>query len=138
MAGVNHVGISVTDLDRSIGFYCDVLGAAVLRPHFGGDRSSFSGRMAIVALGEFILDLFEHSANGGEKFEPARTGMDHLGLTAESTEELRAWATWLDGCDVPRSAIREVADGAGAMFDFVDPDGIQVEYLFLDVGELPG
>jgi hypothetical protein len=30
-AGLHHLGISVTNLDRSIRFYCDVLGADLLR-----------------------------------------------------------------------------------------------------------
>ena len=136
IAGVNHVGISVTDLERSIRFYCDVLGAAMVRKPFGGDRG-FSGRMAVLALGSHILDLFEHTANEGEHFAPARTGLDHIGLSATSTDELNAWADWLDRCDVKHSVIREVEKNMGAMFDFVDPDGIQLEFLYIDTAQLP-
>jgi glyoxylase I family protein len=93
--------------------------------------------MAILALGSQVLDLFEHSANGGEQFDPARTGLDHIGLSARSNDELRAWASWLDAHDVACSPIREVENNMGALFDFVDPDGIQVELLFIDVGKLP-
>jgi len=137
IGGVNHVGISVTNLERSIRFYCDVLGAALVRKPYSGERAAFSGRMAILALGSQVLDLFEHSANGGERFEPARTGLDHIGLTASSSDELHAWAGWLDDCDVPCSPIRAVENNMGALFDFVDPDGIQLEFLFIDVGKLP-
>jgi len=63
-----------------------------------------------------------------------RTGLDHFALEANSVDELQAWATWLDSCGVARSAIREVADGLGKMFDFVDPDGIQVEFIHLNLG----
>ena len=132
LVGVSHLGISIADLDRSLRFYCDVLGAAVVRAPYSGDSPSFSGRMAVVALGPHGLDLFEHAANSGEQFEPARTGLDHIGLTAESNEELQAWASWLDAGDVRRSPIREV-ENVGAMFDFVDPDGIQLEFFFLDL-----
>ena len=82
--------------------------------------------MAVVALGLHGLDLFEHAA---------RTGLDHIGLTAPSAEELRAWASWLDACDVSHSSIREIED-VGAIFDFVDPDGIQLEFFFLDLAKL--
>ncbi|HEX2285878.1 MAG TPA: VOC family protein [Mycobacterium sp.] len=136
IVGINHVGISVTDVERSIRFYCDVLGASIVRKPFGGYRG-FSGRMAIHALGTHILDLFEHAANGGEQFQPNRTGLDHIGLTATSDDELNAWASWLDSCDVKCSAIREVENNMGAMFDFVDPDGIQLEFLVIDTGQLP-
>jgi catechol 2,3-dioxygenase-like lactoylglutathione lyase family enzyme len=33
LVGVSHFGFSVTDLDRSIEFYCDVLGATLIRAH---------------------------------------------------------------------------------------------------------
>jgi len=92
--------------------------------------------MAVVALGLHGLDLFEHAANSGGHFEPARTGLDHIGLAAQSAEELQAWASWLDACNVPHSPIREIED-VGAIFDSVDPDGIQLEFFFLDLGKLP-
>jgi glyoxylase I family protein len=68
-------------------------------------------------------------------FDPARTGLDHLAFVAESYEHLAAWARWLDVCEVPRSEIRE-GGGVGAMFDFVDPDGLQIEFFFLDLEKL--
>ena len=137
IAGVNHVGISVTNLERSIRFYCDVLGAVIIREPYGGERAAFSGRMAILVLGSQVLDLFEHSGNNGERFDPARTGLDHIGLIANSSDELQGWASWLDDCNVRRSPLREVENNMGALFDFVDPDGIQLEFLFIDTGQLP-
>jgi glyoxylase I family protein len=129
-SGVDHVGLSVTDLDRSISFYRDELGALLVVPPFEGYRG-FSGRMAIVLLGMTIVDLYEHEANRGERFEPSRTGLDHLALAAESHEELDSWAGWLDSRGIPRSDVRD-SDGFGALFDFVDPDGIQIEMSYLD------
>jgi glyoxylase I family protein len=133
---MSHLGFSVTDLDRSIKFYCDVLGAELVRAPYDGDSPSFSGRMALVMLGSNGLDLYEHAGNEGERFEPARTGLDHLALVAESFEHLKTLADWLDACEVPRSEIRDV--GVGAMFDFVDPDGIQIEFCFYRACEAPG
>ena len=129
-SGVDHVGLSVTDLDRSISFYRDTLGALVVVAPFEGYRG-FSGRMAIVLLGLTIVDLYEHAANRGESFEPSRTGLDHLALSAESHEEVDAWARWLDSRGIPHSEVRD-SSGFGALFDFVDPDGIQIEISFLD------
>jgi glyoxylase I family protein len=91
--------------------------------------------MAIVAFGAQGLDLFEHADNGGERFVPEHTGLDHLALAAESLDELQRWASWLDAHDVPHSEIREVLD-IGAMLDFVDPDGIQLEFIFIDLEKL--
>jgi glyoxylase I family protein len=133
--GVSHLGISVTDLDQAIAFYCDVLGATLLRPPYEGDSTSFSGRMALVYLGSLSLDLYQHAANVEERFDPSRTGLDHLALVAKSSEDLEAWAGWLDHHSVPRSEIRDAGD-VGAMFDFEDPDGIQMEFFFLDQEKL--
>lgn len=130
-SGVSHVGLSVTDLDQSVSFYRDVLGALLVRAPFGGDRTPFSGRMAILMLGLTVLDLFEHADNRSEQFDPARTGLDHLALMADSYEDLDAWSRWLDAHDVAHSEIRD-SGGFGAQFDFVDPDGIQIEFCFLD------
>jgi catechol 2,3-dioxygenase-like lactoylglutathione lyase family enzyme len=115
-------------------FYRDVVGADLLVKPNDGTSPSFTGRMAVLSLGGRIFDICEHSRNEGERSDPVRTGLDHLALEAASPDELQAWATWLDICGVARSAIREVADGLGTMFDFLDPDGIQVEFIHLDLG----
>jgi glyoxylase I family protein len=136
LVGVHHLGFSVTSLERSIRFYCDVLGADLWREPYGGDRSSFTGRMALVVVGGLGLDLFEHQRNEGEGFDAARTGLDHFALGAQSIEELRGWASWLDECGVPHSEIRTLDGDIGAMFDFVDPDGIQLEFIYIDQAKL--
>lgn len=55
----------------------------------------------------------------------------NLAFAADSSDELAAWARWLDHRQVARSPIRDVYD-IGSMFDFADPDGIQIEFFFLD------
>ena len=95
--------------------------------------------MAIVALGATGLDLLEHAESAREPFDPVRTGLDHLGFAADSLDELHDWARWLDACNIPHSGVRTIVPGdtvgaepVGAMLDFRDPDGIQLEFLFLD------
>src|SRR5205823_14343274 len=110
---------------------CDVLGAVLVGPPYEGESPSFFGRMALVRLGSAVFDLYEHDGNEGEHFRPARTGLDHLAFVAESTDDLEAWARWLDVHGVAHSEIRD-AGGVGEIFDFADPDGIQIEFIFVD------
>ena len=70
--GLSHLGLSVSNLERSISFYCDVLGATLAREPYDGDNAAFSGRMGVVVIGSLILDLFEHSGNeGGQSTQAA-------------------------------------------------------------------
>jgi glyoxylase I family protein len=133
--GLSHLGLSVSNLERSINFYCDVLGATLARTPYEGDSPAFSGRMALVIIGSLILDLFEHSGNGGDQFDPSSTGLDHLALVAQTFDDLQRWARWLDLQKVQHSEMRD-AQGVGSMFDFTDPDGIQWEFLYLDPEKL--
>jgi glyoxylase I family protein len=81
-------------------------------------------------LGLTVLDLYQHSSNAAERFEPARIGLDHLASVAESLEELEAWARWLDAQGIVRSDVRH-GDG-NALLDFTDPHGIQIEFAYID------
>jgi catechol 2,3-dioxygenase-like lactoylglutathione lyase family enzyme len=96
--GLSHLGLSVSNLERSISFYCDVLGATLARTPYEGDSPAFSGRMALVIIGSLILDLFEHIGNGGRQFDPTSTGLDgRVGSTFKrfNTRKfgpLRGWA----------------------------------------------
>jgi catechol 2,3-dioxygenase-like lactoylglutathione lyase family enzyme len=129
-SGLNHLGISVTDLDRSIAFYCDVLGGVLAIPPRAGHSPSSSWVFAVVVLGPLAVDIYQHSDNGRETFTPSRTGLDHLGLSAETRDDLLGWARWLDAKGVERSEIRDAV--IGEIFDFADPDGIQLEFFYLD------
>ena len=131
VSGISHLGLSVTNLDRSIGFYRDVLGAVVVRAPYDGDNPSFSGQLALIRLGPLGIDLYQHAATRDESFDPAKTGLDHLAFVAATREELDVWARWLDEHDIAHSPIRDT-NNVASMFDFKDPDGIQIEFFYLD------
>lgn len=65
--GLHHAALSVTDLDRAIHFYCDVLGMEELATGpFGGEvmerimrLPGARGRSALVRAGSQHLELFE-------------------------------------------------------------------------------
>jgi hypothetical protein len=77
------------------------------------------------------VDINQFHANDGTPFDATRTGLDHLGLIASSRDALDDWARWLDAHGVIRSPVRELPSPyVGAKFDFVDPDGIQLEFTY--------
>lgn len=120
---LGHAGLSVTDLDRSLEFYQDVLGLEVIRVTAdAGRRFAFLG-----AGGRLFLTLWQQSAEG---FEPRHAGLHHLAFqvsvieavqVAEAKLRARGIVPRYDGV-VPH---QEGADSA-ALF-FTDPDGIRLE-----------
>jgi glyoxylase I family protein len=126
----DHYGISVTDLGRSLAFYCDILAGIVVAPPHPVDEFNFR-RAVICVNGSMAIDLNEHAMNSGEAFDPARTGLDHLAFSVASYDALLAWAAYLDAKGVAHSPIRKL-EGVGEGFDLRDPDGIQIELWHRD------
>ena len=93
--GVEHVALSVQDLDRSIAFYAGILGMEVVRqidagPEMGiGDIVGIPGcsaRIAHLESAGFMLELFEYTDPRGNPMDKGRTqadhGFTHLGFTS--------------------------------------------------------
>jgi glyoxylase I family protein len=117
-AGVNHVALTVTDLERSTRFYADALG---LLPVLDLGH----GRVLLDRRSGFSVGLLRHPDAEGGAFTELGTGLDHLGLTAADRDELVAWERHLDSLGVDHSAITDTA--LGSHLNFRDPDGIALE-----------
>ncbi|WP_405709280.1 VOC family protein [Streptomyces xanthophaeus] len=118
-----HVGLGVTDLDRSLAFYRDALGFTVLgEGKEEGRRFAFLGRD-----GELLLTLWQQA---GEGYDPATAGLHHLAFSAGAIEEVREYEARLRGLGVDFAYEGVVAHGEGAASGgifFHDPDGIRLE-----------
>jgi glyoxylase I family protein len=112
-------------------FYCNVLGAAVVFQPDAADN--FNGRRAIVMLSDQMgFDVNEFATNVGNAFDPTCTGLDHLAFAADSYDALEAWVARLDEGGVAHSPIREIAGVGVYIVHFRDPDGIQLEFVYMD------
>lgn len=116
--GYNHLSLSVTDLDRSQKFYVEVLDFMLLMPA-DGVRILFH-RGSGTQLG-----LIRHEDGEHAPFSELNTGLDHLGFTAGSREELEEWARRFDELGVPYTPIRDMP--FGHHLNFRDPDNIPLE-----------
>lgn len=118
-----HIGLNVTDLDRSLPFYGDVLGFDVLgQGKEDGRRFAFLGRD-----GQLVLTLWQQ-ADGA--YAPALAGLHHLAFETESIEQVRAAETRLKTLGVNFAYEGVVAHGEGAASGgifFHDPDGTRLE-----------
>jgi catechol 2,3-dioxygenase-like lactoylglutathione lyase family enzyme len=85
-AGVNHVALTVTDLDVSERFYTEVLG-------FRRVLDLGYGRLCMHQRTGFVLALLRHPDEFGGRFSELTTGLDHLGFAAADRDELAAVAT---------------------------------------------
>ncbi|MFF3454231.1 VOC family protein [Streptomyces sp. NPDC002730] len=118
-----HIGLNVTDLDRSLPFYGDALGFDVLgQGRDEGRRFAFLGRD-----GQLVLTLWQQ-ADGA--YAPALAGLHHLAFEAESIEQVRAAEARLKtlGVDFAHEGVVAHGEGAasGGIF-FHDPDGTRLE-----------
>ena len=118
-----HVGLNVTDLDRSLDFYAAVFGWEMKgRGDADGSRYAFIGDAE-----RLVVTLWEQSSGASDKAQP---GLHHLsfqvgdiGDVHAAEQRVRALGAMLyhDGI-VPHSE----GETSGGIF-FEDPDGIRLE-----------
>lgn len=116
--GINHVALTVTDLDVSERFYCDLLGFTMV-------LDLGSGRLCLDRHSGFSLALLRPPGASADAFSPLRTGLDHLGLAAGSRLELEEWHRRLTAAGVECAPIQDMT--LGHHLNFKDPDGIALE-----------
>ncbi len=122
---VSHKSFSVRDAEASAAWWSDVLGLVEI------DRSKGEGWHGIVLLHEptvTVLEVQQHDANHGERFDPRRTGFDHLGFKVDDPAELEDWRVHFEQLGVRHSPISH--QDYGSVLTFKDPDGIQFEMFF--------
>ena len=124
ITAIHHVSVTVTEIERSVPWYMDVLGLAKLMEEQHPDDDGYA-----VVLGKpdwsMCVGLHVHPTNQGERFAESRTGLDHLSFLVASRAELDAWDSRLCELGVEHSPIAD-RDGYSVLV-FRDPDHIQLE-----------
>ncbi|MBO1331383.1 VOC family protein [Streptomyces sp. VRA16 Mangrove soil] len=118
-----HVGLNVTDLDRSVAFYRTVFAFdTIAEGKEENRRFAFLGRQ-----GKALITLWEQSTG---EFPVALPGLHHLSFQVDTIDEVKAAEQVLRELDAHFAHDGVVPHGehgtSGGIF-FTDPDGIRLE-----------
>ncbi len=134
-SGVHHVSLTVTDLEASIAWYLRVFRAEQMNitvPHYGREETGFSVLLREPRSG-LIISLHRNIANRGERFDEARTGLDHVSFAVAGRSALEVWTTWLDELGIDHTGVVDETDPIEySTVVFRDPDNIQLEFIAVD------
>lgn len=123
-----HVRLTVTDIERSRAFYDDVFGLPIAAELPDGADAATREELSwlfggvVYQLGGSLLGLRPVGADG---FDEDRTGLDHVGFTVGSRDDLDAAAQLLDGRGTRHDGVKDI--GNAWILEFRDPDGIALE-----------
>jgi catechol 2,3-dioxygenase-like lactoylglutathione lyase family enzyme len=117
--GIRHIALLVRDLPKVEAFYRDVLGyVEEWRP---------SPRELYMTRGSDNLALHAADLPDGDARE---SRLDHLGLLMARSEDVDAWAAWLDSHGVALDTRpRTHRDGARSFYAR-DPEGNRVQFIW--------
>lgn len=121
ISGVDHIAVTVRDIDVSVAFYAALLGSDPVASMADGPFQ----RRILALPGGVNLGLTQHDRGSGKPFEASTPGLDHLGLGVADRAELQTWVRHLDELGVAHSGIVEAAYGTA--LSFVDPDGVALD-----------
>jgi glyoxylase I family protein len=121
--GVHHFRLTVSDVNRSVAFYTEVLGFKKLMDLNPG---------AFLSNGAIGLGIGPHPdparALQNDRFDENRIGLDHMSFAVSSRRILDDAVAVLDRHHVSHSEVRDLGEAFGiAILIFRDPDNIQLE-----------
>ena len=112
MIELSHLGICVTDLDRSVAFYAEGLGFTIAERHEVG--ADFARPDTTVATRRPITTA----------------GLTHLSFRVGDLDAELTRLIGLGGCEI-RGTRTELADGTLRFVYLTDPDGTRIELMEL-------
>lgn len=127
IAGIDHIAIVVSDIDRSIAFYNEVLGLTLLKDgrNAGAEKKSFLG-----TKDHTLIALTEDKALRRDKSQIVES-VAHVAFKVANVEKARET---LRGKGV--TFIEEKVEKGGKVkaYHFLDPDGLELE-IYGETGE---
>ena len=112
---MNHTGFVVSNMDRSLAFYRDLLGAELRTEHQvrGVD-------VVRLTVGDFGIGLFDASAGDSE-------GVPHHTVSIDGPDDPEQIKSEIEGKGIAVTEIRTHRDGVGFSLYVNDPSGNRIE-----------
>lgn len=118
-----HIGLNVSDIERSSKFYRDVFGLDIL-----GESRQDGRRYAFLGKGQNVVFTLWQQSEG--RFSAKIPGLHHISFQVESVERVReteARLKKLNVCFLYEGIVPHAEHaGSGGVY-FEDPDGIRLE-----------
>jgi catechol 2,3-dioxygenase-like lactoylglutathione lyase family enzyme len=129
---LGHIVLQVSDVERSIKFYTEVLNFRV------SDRQETGGAFLTGIGDHHTIGLFPATDPGAAKASEGAVRLNHFALQVDNIDELFEIRAWLKERGIPILFEGRRRLGGHASVEFSDPDGYHVE-LFCDMDQLgPG
>jgi glyoxylase I family protein len=122
-SGLDHVVLTVSDLERARRFYGDLLGFKVFE-----DPDYLGGAYCFVVGGVEISLVHHDRTPPGDRFSEFRVGLDHLSFAAPDEAALHDLSEKLIAAGVDTQGVEIYAPSRKRYVVFRDPDNIQLEY----------
>ena len=137
--GVNHFGLTVTDIERSTAFYTSFGGEVVTGGHFAGPRmdrglgvDGVELETRMIRFGSVVLELLQYSSPPGEGYSSRNcdVGASHVAFQVDDIHALHdaLRARGVEFYSEP-NPLDEGAFAGGFWVYAKDPDGVTVEFL---------
>src|SRR5215212_6902235 len=91
IVGLHHLSLTVRDIDRSTGWYTQVLGLTKVFEHADRDQGWVKVQLVHPTNG-LRLSFTAHEGNLGEPFSELHTGMDHVAFSDPDNIQLEVFA----------------------------------------------
>lgn len=124
----SHVRLTVTDIERSRGFYDAIFGLPVLLEVPPGVEDAAAAGLGflfggvIYQLGDSLFGLRPVAT---DRFDEDRVGLDHLSFAVEDRAELERAVAILDEQGIGHEGVKDI--GVAFILEFRDPDNIALE-----------
>jgi glyoxylase I family protein len=133
IAGIDHIGLTVADVDRSARWYEDVLGFTTVGRQEEEGASGLRKMVFMTCPGlATAFGFVSHQSSAGAAFDETVAGLDHLSFQLADRAEIDDWAQRLQHWKVEYSQPTDSTLRPGAkVLVFRDPDNIQLELYAL-------